>query len=438
MINFLDRIDSPSGMLDSTGNEDTNIIITATDSTHSSKHNEDKLESGLNRFMNDVFGIFGGLGKSEADGTANESIEVECTPDRNLENDSFKKSYDRAFAVIRTLMRTVSIARAACVDEPNFKLPLSLCYELLLFVKTVVKVQQKNISPHSLKVWRRAWEEIVSTFGPVKDRLEKIGQGIAERMEKQGRRAKVRLLRFVDRIVQDDTLLTAMEQGDWDRCGEQIEFAMVKAKIIDEENREHYHKTAQFVYNHFAAASSRSGGAAARNNEKLAKLAMAVQWIAAPRRSILKLFLEDGVLDILERILVRVFHKEDVASRMLSIHASNFHTLRQFRMLKDFTIAGKLWIPLLDAADAEFSWVVSRMPENAKDLMCPLSSLFSLCVVQFHKISEGDLTKDWLDFLLEEEAVSIIHDIDMNLILALESFSRDIKEMMVVLPYYPR
>ena len=433
MINFLDRLDSPAGMLDSTGNEDTHIIITATDSTHSRKQ-YGKPESGLNRFMNDVFGIFGGHGKSEADGTEIESIEVECTPDRNIENNSFQKSYDRAFAVIRTLMRTVSIARAACVDEPN--LVLSVCYELLLFVKTVVKVQQKNVSPHSLKVWKRAWEEIVSTFGPVKDRLEKIGKGIAERMEKQGRRAKVRLLRFVDRIVQDDSLLTAMEQGEWDRCGEQIEFAMVKAKIIDEENREHYHKTAQFVYNHFAAASSRNGGAAARNNEKLAKLAMAVQWIAAPRRSILKLFLEVGVLDILERILVRVFQKEDVASRMLSIHASNFHTLRQFRMLKDFTIAGKLWIPLLDAADAEFSWAVSRIPENAQDLMSPLSSLFSLCVVQFHKISEGDLTKDWLDFLMEEEAVSIIHEIDMKLILALESFSRDIKEMMVVLFWF--
>jgi hypothetical protein len=213
---------------------------------------------------------------------------------------------------------------------------------------------------------------------------------------------------------------------------------MVKARIIDDENREHYHKTAQFVLNHFAAATSRNSSVAARNNEKLAQLAMAVQWIAAPRRSILKLFLEDAVLDILERIMVRVFHKEDVASRMLSIHSSNFHTLRQFRMLKDFTIAGKLWMPLLDAADAEFSWVVSRMPEHAKDLMCPLSSLFSLCVVQFHKISEGDLTKDWLDFLLEDEAVDIIHDIDMKLILALESFSHDIKEMMVVLPYYPR
>jgi hypothetical protein len=95
-------------------------------------------------------------------------------------------------------------------------------------------------------------------------------------------------------------------------------------------------------------------------------------------------------------------------------------------------------MPLLDAADAEFSFLVSKMPDAAKEYMVPLSSLFSLCVLQFHKISEGDLTKDWLDFLLEEEAVNIIHDIDVKLILALEAFSGDVKEMMVVLPYYPR
>ena len=107
-------------------------------------------------------------------------------------------------------------------------------------------------------------------------------------------------------------------------------------------------------------------------------------------------------------------------------------------MLKDFTIAGKFWIPLLDAADEEFIGAVSKLPDNAKEYLSPLSSLFSLCVAQFHKISEGDLTKDWLDFLMGDEAAEVIHDIDMKLILALESFSRDIKETMLVLPYYPR
>jgi hypothetical protein len=45
---------------------------------------------------------------------------------------------------------------------------------------------------------------------------------------------------------------------------------------------------------------------------------------------------------------------------------------------------------------------------------------------------------DWLDFLLEDDAVRIVHDIDIKLILALEAFSRDVKEMMAIVPYYAR
>ena len=433
LVKFFDRLDAPGVPVDSKGNDATNIVITTTDSTHSSK--VERHEPGF-WFMNDIFGIFGSKGQDNADQETGESIEVSVA-DMLIEK-AYKKNYERAFAVIRTLMRTISIARAGCVDEPEFKLALSLCYEFLIFIKTIIKVQQKNVSPQSLKVWRRAWEEIVSTFGPVKERLQKIGQGIADRMEKQGRKAKVRLLRFVDTIVQDEILLMAMEHGYWSKCGEQLEMALVKSKIIDEESREHYHRTAQFIYNHFKNIVDKNGNAAARNNEKLAHIAMAIQCFAAPRRSLLRLLVEDWVLDTLERVLVRVFDKEQVASQMLSIHASNFHTLRQFRMLKDFTIAGKFWMPLLDAADAELSFVVSKMPPSAQEYMLPISSLFSLCIVQFHKISEGDLTTDWLDFLLEDDAVNIIHDIDMKLILALESFSRDVKEMMVVLPYYRR
>jgi hypothetical protein len=441
VINFLDRINRPDTAVDEKARDETNFVITATDSAVN-KSVEEKQDPGL-WILNDMFGFFAGSGNdTEKNGDAEpESIEVECATGKGRDKQDGSDgpaSFDGAFSAIRTLMRTVSIARAASVDEPNFKLGLNLCYEFLLFVKTVVKVQEKNVSPQSLAVWKRAWGEILSTFGPLKDRLEKIGRGIAERMEKQGRRAKIRLLRFVDNIVKDDALLLALEQGDWDRCAERLEFALVKAKIIDEANREHYHKTAKFVFEHFAAASTNGGSAAARNNEKLAQLAAIVQWIASPRRSILKLFLQTGVLDIFERILVRVFHKEEVASRFLSIHASNFHTLRHFRILKDMTISGALWMPLIDAADAELSWAVSRMPDNAKDFLSPIANLVSLGVAQFHEIKQGDLAKDWLDFLLEDEAVRIIHDIDMKLILALESLSHDVKETMVILPYYPR
>jgi hypothetical protein len=301
-----------------------------------------------------------------------------------------------------------------------------------------VKVQQKNSSSHSLSIWKQAFQEIALTFGPLKDRIEKIGRGIAQRMEKHGRRAKTRVLRFVDTILGDEKLLFAMEQGEWDQCVSRLEIALVKSKIIQEQSLFYYRKTGQFMYEHVKASVSNGGGAAARNNEKLALLAQALRSIASPLRSILKIFLQPDVLDLFERILVRVYCREEQASQILTIHASNFHSLRHFRILKDFSVAGKIWIPLLDAADEEFAWAATQLPENSKEFMCPLSSLFSLCVAQFHKIHAGDLSKDWLDFLLEDDAVRIIYDIDMKLILVLEQFSRDIREMMEVLPYYPR
>ena len=125
---------------------------------------------------------------------------------------------------------------------------------------------------------------------------------------------------------------------------------------------------------------------------------------------------------------------------MITIHASGIHTLRQLRMLKDFTIAGQLWIPMLDAADEELSWAVSRMPLQvaSREIMVPVSKLFSLCVAQFHKIDDGNLMSDWMDFLLEDEAVRLIHEIDEKLILGVESLSRDVKEVLKTLPYYKR
>lgn len=278
----------------------------------------------------------------------------------------------------------------------------------------------------------------MKTFGPMKDRLEKIGKGIALRMEHQGRRAKVRLLKFVDRILGDERLLIAMEQGDWSRCLARLEVALLDANVVEKESIGFYRKIVSLIVNQLQSSLESNGDAATRNNEKLSVFARTVQSLASPRRSLLKLFRRDDVLDLVERILVRAYYKEEVSTRMLLIHASNFHSLRQLRMLKDFSIAGRIWIPLLDAADEEFSWVVSRMPETSKEIMCPLSSLFSLCVAQFHKIHDGDLSKDWLAFLLEDESVRLIQDVDMKLILSLQSFSRDVSDMLNVLPYYPR
>ncbi|CAB9505879.1 expressed unknown protein [Seminavis robusta] len=346
-------------------------------------------------------------------------------------------SYQHAFAVIRILMRTVSLARAASDGQPQFRLAMDLCHEFLMFLRTIIKVQQKNVSPQSLRIWRSSLEEIKSTFLPIKDRVEKVGRGIAQRMEQQGRKAKIRVMRFADSILADEAFFNGLCEGDWKNCLLRIEDSLVKATIIDPDSHVHLRKTAMFIYEHLVRMSSNETGAAERNNEKLAQLAKFIQLLAAPKRSLLKLLRKGDVLEVLERILVRVFCREEVASRMLTIHASNFHSLRHLRILKDLSVAGRLWIPLLDAADEEFSYVVSQMPENAKEFMCPLSSIFSLCVAQFHKISAGNSNKDWLDFLLEYDACRIIHELDTKLILALSSFSRDVKAMMAHVPYYP-
>lgn len=381
--------------------------------------------------MNDLFGGFFEMGEKK------DQEKIQRKTKEQSQGRSDPDYFDGAFAVTRILMKTVSIARAASVEHPHFRLALAIFYDFLLFVRTVIKVQQKNTSIKSLQVWKRALEEIIATFGPIKQRLESIAIGIAQRMEQQGRKAKIRVLKFVDRILGDERLLLSLEHGEWDKCLARLEIALVEAEIIQKDNLVYYRKAAKFVFDHLRTAMDSDGVAAARNTEKLAVIAQMIQSSAAPRRSLLKLFCRDDVLEIFERILVRAYYKEDVATRMLTIHASNFHSLRHLRMLKDFSVAGRIWIPLLDAADEEFSWLTSKMPENSKTLMCPLSSLFSLCVVQFHKINAGDLSKDWLAFLLDDESVRIIHDIDMLLILAVESFSKDIREMMTVLPYYP-
>lgn len=399
-----------------------------------SQDEETEAEPGL-WIMND---IFGGVFKKKKVSSSKHKTDVEPAPilQMKAKRDLY---YDRMCSVVKTLMRTTSIARSASVDHPHLRLALAIFYDFLLFLKNFVRVQQRNVSVHSMTIWNRAIDEAISTFGPIKERLARITQGIAQRMEKQGRRAKARVLKFADTLLGDERLLLALEQGDWDKCALRVELAFVKAKIVEKENLVYYRKAVTFALRHWKLVmSSNATGAATRNNEKVAFLAKLVQWVAAPRRSILKLFERNDVLDLFERILVRVFHKEALASRMLVIHASNFHTLRHLRLLKDFSTSGRLWMPVLDAANEEFSCLIAQLPDGTKDLMLPISKLFSQCVAHFNKINKGDLTVDWMSFLFEDEAVQIIHEIDTKLILALESFSRDVKDMMLVLPYYSR
>jgi hypothetical protein len=207
-VNFLNQLDAPDngGSSSSSGKDNNNdnddninldatFVIYATDSSKSqSQYSKsassmtgvegEKSDSGF-WLMNNIFDIF--HSNKESSSTDDDPLEnyppvegievqVQCTPHRRRSSD---KNYARAFAVLRTLTRTVTIAQAGSADEPNFKIALSICHEFLLFVKTVIKVQQKNMNHDSLEVWRSAWGEIVSVFGPVKDRLKRIGKGIA-------------------------------------------------------------------------------------------------------------------------------------------------------------------------------------------------------------------------------------------------------------------
>jgi hypothetical protein len=197
-VNFLNQLDSPDneGMLFSPrsngydiDNFDASIYIHATDSSKSqfSKSTSSAIAAGDGEkpdsgfwLMNNMFEIF--QSNRDVHDTVGdrdnpidvEGIEIQCTPRHRSE-----KNYARAFAILRTLTKTVTIAKAASADEPSFKIGLSICHDFLLFVKTVIKVQQKNMNHESLKIWRSAWDEIVSVFGPVQRRLRKIGEGIA-------------------------------------------------------------------------------------------------------------------------------------------------------------------------------------------------------------------------------------------------------------------
>lgn len=157
--------------------------------------------------------------------------------------------------------------------------------------------------------------------------------------------------------------------------------------------------------------------------------------IASPGRSFLRLLTFDDVLDVFERILVRVFEKDPVCSMMINIYAFNFHSLRHLRTLNNMAIAGKLWETVLDAVDEEMRFATSEIPEQTMYFVGPFVKLFSLGVARFHSIQSGRVNADWLDFLLEDDAVKIIQELDMKLIECLDSFCKDVKQVFEVLPY---
>ena len=105
------------------------------------------------------------------------------------------------------------------------------------------------------------------------------------------------------------------------------------------------------------------------------------------------------------------------------------------RTLNNMAIAGKLWETVLDAVDEELNFAVSEFPEQAKYFVEPLVKIFSLGVAKFHRIQAGGIAADWLDFLMEDDAVQLIQELDMKFIGSLDAFCKDIKQVLEVLPY---
>ena len=157
--------------------------------------------------------------------------------------------------------------------------------------------------------------------------------------------------------------------------------------------------------------------------------------VASPGRSFLRLLAADDVLELFDRVLLRVFDNDPECSMMINIHAFNFRSLRHLRTLNNMTIAGKLWETVLDAIDEELTFVTSELPDQTKYFIDPFIKLFSLGVAKFHSIQSGDSNADWLDFLMEEDAVKIIQDLDMKIIDCLDSFCKDVKQLFEVMPY---
>ena len=188
---------------------------------------------------------------------------------RSGENDTLPYDIDASF--IRDKAEELSDVCFRLYQEIEAKTPqnaarfingLTICSEFLMFVRTLIKVQQRNVSPQSLLIWKSSLEDIKSTFGPMKERFQAVGKGIARRMEQQGRKAKIKVLRFADSILLDETFLNSLCLGEWEQCLIRIEDSLVKAKIIDEASCGHYRKTVRFIYEHLAVLSSNESSAA--------------------------------------------------------------------------------------------------------------------------------------------------------------------------------
>jgi len=366
--------------------------------------------------------------------------EEESVPEDNdvlIQAQAFDEAHQSAEVLIRVLLKTLTVAKASVPDRPKLHIALAMIQESLLLFRQVLRVQQAHTSRNLLKAWFRALNEISETFGPLKQRLEVLGIQISKKFKKHGSIAKQRILRFVDIVLGDTRLLHALELGDWKSALSRFEHAVVKSGITDDQTVSQLHRGGIMMYKSLAPRKKdrKTDAAATRNTQKAINFAKVMKIVASPGRSFVRLLTNDEVLVLFDRILVRVFEKDPLCSMMINIYAFNFESIRHLRTLNNMSIAGKLWETVLDACDEEMTFATSEIPEQTKVLIEPFVKLFSLGVAQFHCIQSGGSNADWLDFLMEDDAVKIIQELDFKLISFLEGFCCDIKQVVQVLPY---
>ena len=158
-----------------------------------------------------------------------------------LHAQKFDEAHESAQVLIRVLLRTISVAKAAVPDRPQLHIVLAMIHEALLLVRQILKVQRVHTSKKLIEAWFQALRDISDTFGPLKERLAALGRQIENRMRKHGSIIKRRILRFVDIILGDTVLLHSVELGFWRESLARVEAAIVKAGITDAATCEQLH-----------------------------------------------------------------------------------------------------------------------------------------------------------------------------------------------------
>ena len=350
---------------------------------------------------------------------------------------AFEDTLKSAEIIIRVLLKTVAVAKGSVPDRPKLHIALAMIQESLLLVRQVFRVQLRHMSNELIEAWFRSIDEISDTFGPLRKRTALLWKRMERKFKRHGNVAKRRILHFVDVVLSDTQLLHALELGNWSKAMSRFEMAIVKAEITDASTCDQLHKGAVMMYKNLAPRKrdGKTHAAVVRNKIKAANFAKLVKMIATPGRSLIKLLTNDDVLVLFDRVLVRVFEKDPLCSMVINIYAFNFESVRHLRTLNNMSIAGKLWETVLDAIDEEINFATGDIPEQTKRFIEPFVKLFSLGVAQFHIIQRGGSNADWLDFLMEDDAVKIIQELDYKLIDFLNGFCSDIKQVVQVLPY---